>query len=109
MNATAHFRSTPAKTVDLLKGTDKGSLDKPWIHIAPVGEHPGTVEIPAGYDIPGYGVTDADMEVEGVTVFDQQVLSGIIHAFDDDSRPTPRSIPWLRPAWRWFPSAASRT
>ncbi len=84
MNATAHFRSGPTKTVDLLKGTDKGSLDKPWIHITPVGEHPGTVEIPAGYDIPGYGITDADMEVEGVTVFDQQVLSGIIHAFDDE-------------------------
>lgn len=55
-----------------------------WIHIVPTGEHPGTIEVPAGYDIPGHGVAEEAMRVEGVTVLDAQTLERLVQAFDDE-------------------------
>ncbi|MEO5917369.1 MAG: phage protease [Luteolibacter sp.] len=54
---------------------------KPWTHIATLGEFPGTVDIPAGYDVPGYGVATEDMSVEGLTVFDKPVLESLVKGF----------------------------
>lgn len=56
----------------------------PWNHVAPRGEFPGTVEIPAGYDVPGYGVAKEDMEVEGLTVFDDRTLESMVQQFRGD-------------------------
>lgn len=60
--------------------------DKPtaWNHMVPRGEFPGTVEIPAGYDVPGYGVADRDMEVEGLTVLGDRELESIVQRFSGD-------------------------
>lgn len=57
---------------------------KPWTHIAPRGEFPGTVEIPAGYDVPGYGVAESDMNVEGITVFNDQTLESMVQRFNGE-------------------------
>lgn len=56
----------------------------PWTHIATRGEFPGTVEIPAGYDVPGFGVAAEDMTVEGVTVFDDRTMESIVQRFDEE-------------------------
>jgi hypothetical protein len=55
----------------------------PWTQVAIRGEYPGTVEIPAGYEVPGFGVAAEDMRVEGVTVFDDRTLESIVQRFDE--------------------------
>ncbi|MEO5914856.1 MAG: phage protease [Luteolibacter sp.] len=57
---------------------------KPWTHVASLGEFPGTVDIPAGYDVPGYGVAAEDMSVEGLTVFDAAVFESLVQSFEGD-------------------------
>lgn len=58
-----------------------GSDPKPWNHMVPRGEFPGTVEIPAGYDVPGFGIVAEDMSVEGVTVLGDAQLESIVQKF----------------------------
>lgn len=58
-----------------------GDTPKPWTHIAPRGEFPGTVEIPAGYEVPGYGRAEQDMTVEGTTVFNDETLESMVQRF----------------------------
>lgn len=63
---------------------DLSALSKtptPWTHIAPRGEFPGSVEIPAGYDVPGYGVAKENMTVEGFTIFNDQTLESMVNQF----------------------------
>lgn len=63
---------------------DLGKEPKPWTHIAPRGEFPGLIQIPAGYDVPGYGVAAEPMEMDGVTVFDDRTLESMVQRFDAD-------------------------
>jgi len=77
MSCTARFRELKPMTV-----TDGAS--KPWVHIAPKGEFPGTISIPAGYDVPGFGVVDQASEVEGTTVLGDAQLEAIAQRFDGD-------------------------
>ena len=77
MPCTARFRELKPMTV-----TDGAS--KPWVHIAPKGEFPGTVSIPAGYDVPGYGIVEQASEVEGLTVLGAAQLESIAQRFDGD-------------------------
>jgi phage I-like protein len=54
-----------------------------WIHIIPVGEFPGTVELPAGTVVPGLEKpVERDMEVEAVTVLDAAALERMVQGFD---------------------------
>jgi phage I-like protein len=70
----AHFR-------DL---TSLGDNPQPWNHIVPRGEFPGTIELPAGYDVPGYGIAKQDMEIEGTTVIGDRELESIVQRFSGD-------------------------
>lgn len=72
--ATAHFR-------DL---TLLGDKPQPWNQMVPRGEFPGTVEIPAGYDVPGFGIAEQDMEIEGLTVIGDRELESIVQRFQGD-------------------------
>lgn len=56
----------------------------PWTHVASLGEFPGTVEIPAGYNVPGYGVVKEGMSVEGLTVFNRAVFDKLASTFKPD-------------------------
>lgn len=74
---TARFRDLhPIRSVD--------GESKPWVHIVPRGEFPGTVSIPAGYDVPGHGVMEQAVEVEGTTVLGDAQLESIAQRFDGD-------------------------
>ena len=64
--------------------TALGDKPMPWNHMVPRGEFPGTVEIPEGYNVPGYGVADRDMEVEGLTVLGDRELESIVQRFNGD-------------------------
>lgn len=61
-----------------------GDKPMPWNHMVPRGEYPGTVEIPAGYDVPGFGVAENDMRVEGLTVLGDRELESIVQRFNGD-------------------------
>lgn len=57
---------------------------KPWTHVASLGEFPGTVDIPAGYEVPGYGLVSEDMSVDGLTVFDAPGFERLVQSFQSD-------------------------
>ena len=76
MNCTARFRNLQPMVIT--------GDEKPWVHIVPRGEFPGTVSIPAGYDVPGYGVAEDAMEVEGTTVLGDAQLQSIQSGFKPD-------------------------
>ena len=78
MNCTARFRDLTPITAAPAEG------GKPWIHIAPRGEFPGTIEIPAGYDVPGYGVMESPAEVAGLTVITDENLERMVQGFSGD-------------------------
>jgi phage I-like protein len=61
-----------------------GDAKTTWIHIVPVGEFPGTVNIPAGYQVPGWGTAEEDMEVEGLTVVDERGIQSMLQRFRGD-------------------------
>lgn len=54
-----------------------------WTHIVPKGEWDGVVEIPAGYDVEGYGVVEEAMAVDGMTVFDDSVMERLVQGYED--------------------------
>ena len=74
---TARFR-------DLHPITSTEGASKPWVHIVPRGEFPGTMSIPAGYDVPGHGVMAEAAEVEGITVLGDSQLEAINQGFSGD-------------------------
>lgn len=61
-----------------------GKTPPPWTHVASLGEYPGTVEIPEGYNVPGYGVAKENMTVEGLTVFNEAGFEGMLKNFRPD-------------------------
>lgn len=76
---TGRFRDGSATEL-----ADEAGL-KPWIHIVPAGEFPSTVDIPSGYNVEGYdGNFDEDTSVEGVTVFNAQVMERLVQGFEPD-------------------------
>lgn len=77
MHCTSRFRDLKPIAV-----TD--TSERPWIHIAPKGEFPGRIEIPAGYDVPGYGIAGEDMAVDGLTVIGDEQLAAIMAGFSPD-------------------------
>lgn len=78
-SCTARFRQASPLTVPVSAGAEK-----PWIHIVPGGEHPGTVSIPAGYEVPGYGTFDEAAEVEGLTVIGAAQLESMVQRFNGE-------------------------
>ncbi len=64
--------------------TPLGDSKTSWIHIAPVGEFPGEVSIPAGYDVPGWGVAKEDMKVEGLTIITERSINKMLERFKGD-------------------------
>jgi phage I-like protein len=64
--------------------TALGEKPAAWNHMVPKGEFPGTVKIPAGYDVPGYGIAESAMEVEGLTVLGDRELESIVQRFSGD-------------------------
>jgi phage I-like protein len=58
---------------------------RPWIHVVERGEYPGLIEIPAGYEVDGYGVMKEAKEVDGATVFSDQVIGNILERYDDEN------------------------
>lgn len=61
--------------------TARADTSLPWTHLVPRGEFPGTIEIPAGYDVPGFGPVEEAMEVEGRTVIGDAQLESIVQRF----------------------------
>lgn len=74
LTCSGHFRDLTAI----------GDVSKPWNHMVPRGEFPGTIEIPAGYDVPGYGVAKEAIEIEGLTVLGDRELESIVQRFSGD-------------------------
>lgn len=78
----ARFRATTAMPITGQPGEDGMA----WIHIAPKGEFPGTVEIPAGTVVPGLDQpVERDMEVDATTVLDGAALERIVQAHDGET------------------------
>lgn len=72
--ATGHFR-------DLQPLAEKPA---PWNQMVPRGEFPGTIDIPAGYDVPGFGIVEEDMSIEGITVIGDTQLERMVQAFEGE-------------------------
>lgn len=61
-----------------------GEKPTTWNHMVPRGEFPGTIDLPAGYDVPGYGLVEEAMSVDGITVLGDEQLESIVHGFQPE-------------------------